>query len=496
MANGRVPPPTPNTGNPFQIATLPANSQLQPDLVDQKYPAGTIPTMRVLPVVASGNPQVNAAAKSVVIQETPSTPTFVGENGITVSGEDISAYQFATAGQGGFWSAGKEMESHFGAGITSGILQVTGVNQILLWQFNLDVQYVLRSMTLNVVTAQSGQSFGFGLFSSPSSITGSANLLYQTGAIDASATGLQIVSVPSVVLPPGTYFFAACATSTGITCTAFEGNSPIMTNMLNLAGGFSGGNGPTGADANNSNLGTGTTQTVSVTPAQPNDFIFAATNNYEASTPAGWSSPGSGLYTTQASGSGPVTFSTNATGIGAPSNEWANVIASFAVNGVPTVVQSISFGSGGIGSGPHTATYGSNAVAGQASVVLFCSNTPGSAGYSNITVSDSQGNNYQVFQIGQNFDGTYIVGAFLAVALGVQSGPLSVTITLPTSIGGGLGQGYLYSGLAGTGNYGVYKNAFAAEPSVASVMPNSLNPANFGNQSVNENNMPAVFWGV
>jgi len=73
MANGKVPPARPTTQNPRQIGTIPANSQLQPDLTGQSYVSGQYPTTRVMPVVPSGVAGNVSNTVSVVQVATDST---------------------------------------------------------------------------------------------------------------------------------------------------------------------------------------------------------------------------------------------------------------------------------------------------------------------------------------------------------------------------------------------------------------------------------------
>jgi hypothetical protein len=205
--------------------------------------------------------------------------------------------------------------------------------------------------------------------------------------------------------------------------------------------------GPTGPDAQASAIGTGATMSVTVAPENDDDFIIALTNNYEANTPDGWSSPTGGLFTIQPNNANPVTFTTNSTGISVPNDEWAVVIASFQVNGTPTQAQTVSFGSGSIGSGPHSLTFEYDVPVGDIIIVSFCINTPTNVSYADLTVTDNSDNEYQVYQIGQNFNGEYVVGAFLAVAMAVQPGTNTVTVTLPFNIGGASGAVFDYSGI-------------------------------------------------
>ncbi|HXC43866.1 MAG TPA: hypothetical protein VNY51_10150 [Candidatus Dormibacteraeota bacterium] len=167
----RTPPPVPNTANPYQVATLPANTQLQPDLVDQKYPLGVIPTMRVLPVLAAGNPAVNAAAKSIVVQEAPSSPslTFTGENGITVSESNnnvtISGNAgFTTAGQGFFYGPGFTNPLQLISDIVTEVAPSDTTNRVYGVAFILHEQWTLRNCVWLGFNQASGAGLGFGIY--------------------------------------------------------------------------------------------------------------------------------------------------------------------------------------------------------------------------------------------------------------------------------------------------------------------------------------------
>lgn len=59
------PPPTPLNSSPGQVASIPQNTQLQPDLTGQSYVGGGLPTIRVMPASANANASINSIVQTV-----------------------------------------------------------------------------------------------------------------------------------------------------------------------------------------------------------------------------------------------------------------------------------------------------------------------------------------------------------------------------------------------------------------------------------------------
>jgi hypothetical protein len=189
--------------------------------------------------------------------------------------------------------------------------------------------------------------------------------------------------------------------------------------------------GDKGADPSVSNnhataTGTGTPQTTAtLTPGTPMTLALFVANADGATTPSGWTrmSSGSKIFSKALSSAAPLSVSNPSTGVGAPSNEWANIIATIARSGNPAVVQTVGTGIAGYS---HAIAFPSNLTAGNCIIASFSGNSPNAASGSP-TVTDSQGNKYVVVEI-VNTVGSYNVSAFLAVAIGCKAGANTVTI--------------------------------------------------------------------
>jgi hypothetical protein len=246
-------------------------------------------------------------------------------------------------------------------------------------------------------------------------------------------------------------------------CYILNASSQLVQAMT-FAGGLSG---PTGDNAHATNLGSDLSgpsgvQSISVTPGSTSNFIMAVPNN-NANTPSGWTQS-NGLYYLKQNNANQVTYTTNSTGLGLPNNEWANVIASYSIGvPTPTQIQAQSLVAGVIMPGPYEVTL-DGVTAGDAIIVSVSSHGSGAFG-GPIIVSDNQGNKYNVYQTSQEQSG-FSTAAFLAVALSVPGGNVTVTVTFPanmTSITNAWVQEF--SGLLGPTSYGqIYYQDFINYP--------------------------------
>jgi len=222
--------------------------------------------------------------------------------------------------------------------------------------------------------------------------------------------------------------------------------------------------GPVSFDASASNTGTGSTQTLSITPASPTDLLIYVTNAEGVpTTPAGMTETQVGTFTQSLTSDATIDVSCPNIGIGV--DFWANVACTLATTTTPNIVFTGSFGGGSIGTGPHTVNLPS-VVAGQAIIVTVSQVGPGvTAGQ--ITVSDDKGNTY-FSVLASNNNGSYTVGAAIFVALGVKGGSTNVTMTLPAPLGNVIAAtAFQYSGISGPQGFGqLYIQDFANYPPV------------------------------
>ncbi|MGA7512272.1 MAG: hypothetical protein WBW46_05225 [Candidatus Sulfotelmatobacter sp.] len=172
-----------------------------------------------------------------------------------------------------------------------------------------------------------------------------------------------------------------------------------------------------------------------ITPGRPTDFALFVVNAADG-VPGGWSEPVGCMYTKQVTNTDPFDVSIPnefySYGIG-----WANVLVTMATNGTPALTNSAGWGSGGIGTGPHTLT-NFPVVKGQCIIAIVAVDGFGdSAGA--VTLEDSIGTNYTVLssQYTINYNGNplvpYTTGAWLFVGFATETATISATMTLPGS---------------------------------------------------------------
>ena len=222
---------------------------------------------------------------------------------------------------------------------------------------------------------------------------------------------------------------------------------------------FGGGKaGPVAADVSTSAQGASGDVVISLTPSNANDFVIVCQSGFEQfSTPEGWTRITDGTYTIQVSNNDELTFD-----LPDPSpSQWAAVMASFVVTGEPSQEQgfAIDFGTGPPES-QYTKTFGEDGVpalnAGDSIVIEFTSYSQTAP---QLTVSDTQGNLFVIYQNSQNFSTGLFATSFMAIALGAKAGNDTVTINV-SNFGTPTGStlfainGFVYSNLAYPVSYG------------------------------------------
>ena len=222
---------------------------------------------------------------------------------------------------------------------------------------------------------------------------------------------------------------------------------------------FGGGKaGPIAADVSTSAQGASGDVVISLTPSNANDFVIVCQSGFEQfSTPEGWTRITDGTYTIQVSNNDELTFD-----LPDPSpSQWAAVMASFVVTGEPSQEQgfAIDFGTGPPES-QYTKTFGEDGVpalnAGDSIVIEFTSYSQTAP---QLTVSDTQGNLFVIYQNSQNFSTGLFATSFMAIALGAKAGNDTVTINV-SNFGTPTGStlfainGFVYSNLAYPVSYG------------------------------------------
>lgn len=112
---------------------------------------------------------------------------------------------FGTAGAVGFWGPG--MLTLFGTTNNGGSVSTTS-NQVTVFQFILESEWVISTVSFYSENASNGNSFSFGIYDYD------GNKLLDSGAMSiAGPTGVKTATITPVILSPGIYYFAQSATS-------------------------------------------------------------------------------------------------------------------------------------------------------------------------------------------------------------------------------------------------------------------------------------------
>jgi hypothetical protein len=132
---------------------------------------------------------------------------------------------FSTVGGGGFWGPGLCENAHEWMGEVTAATISANSNEVRVRQFILQSSFTIGHITTILSNGSfSGTTFNFGIYSA------SGNLLLDSGPLNGDYTedGLvQTLSITSVTLSPGTYYYAQTASESGIQPTGLVGNSSI-----------------------------------------------------------------------------------------------------------------------------------------------------------------------------------------------------------------------------------------------------------------------------
>ena len=160
-------------------------------------------------IIFENNGVLNSSQTLLNITSTDGSIVITDEGSGTLNLQAVTT-GFSTTGYGGFWSAGFPMMIMYVASFTGGTPVSTAVNQVLVWQFLLETPITIRNLSSCVYSGSAGATVNFGIYNA------AGNKLIDSGALSIAITNTQLsVSIAPVVLPAGTYYFAA-SQSTGI----------------------------------------------------------------------------------------------------------------------------------------------------------------------------------------------------------------------------------------------------------------------------------------
>jgi hypothetical protein len=131
----------------------------------------------------------------------------------------------SSSAQASFWGPGLTENMHgFSNGITS-VSLVTNANEVRVRKFTLQSSVTIGHVTTILENGAYSTTFNFGIYDS------SGNLLLDSGSFNGSPLvqgTVQTLSVTSVTLAAGTYFFAQTASYSTIQAVGLSGSGSLI----------------------------------------------------------------------------------------------------------------------------------------------------------------------------------------------------------------------------------------------------------------------------
>ena len=185
-------------------------------------------------IIFENNGVLNSSQTTLHLENTDGSIVITDEGSGTLNLQAVTITTgFSTTGYGGFWSAGFPMMVMYVASFTDGVLVSTAVNQVLVWQFLLETPITIRNLSSCVWSGSAGATVNFGIYNA------AGNKLIDSGALSIAISNTQLsVSIAPVVLPAGTYYFAASQSADFGEVLAF--NLSIVAAVTTVSAGGSG----------------------------------------------------------------------------------------------------------------------------------------------------------------------------------------------------------------------------------------------------------------
>ena len=167
-------------------------------------------------IIFENNGVLNSSQTTLNLENTDGSIVITDEGSGTLNLQAVTT-GFSTTGYGGFWSAGFPMMSMYVNNFTGGDIVSTAVNQVIVWQFLLETPITIRNLSSCVYSGSAGATVNFGIYNA------AGNKLIDSGALSIAITNAQLsVSIAPVVLPAGTYYFAASQSTSSGQVLAFD----------------------------------------------------------------------------------------------------------------------------------------------------------------------------------------------------------------------------------------------------------------------------------
>ena len=181
-------------------------------------------------IIFENNGVLNSSQTLLNITSTDGSIVITDEGSGTLNLQAVTT-GFSTTGYGGFWSAGFPMMSMYVTSFTGGDIVSTAVNQVIVWQFLLETPITIRNLSSCVYYGSAGATVNFGIYNA------AGNKLIDSGALSIAITNAQLsVSIAPVVLPAGTYYFAASQSTSAGQVLVFNLNNIAAVTTVSAGG--------------------------------------------------------------------------------------------------------------------------------------------------------------------------------------------------------------------------------------------------------------------
>ena len=179
-------------------------------------------------IVFENNGVLNSSQTLLNLESTDSSVTVTDLGGGNINLQS-SGKGVTTAGLGGFWGAGKEMETFYGT--SQSAANVNTSNVVDVFQFVLQNSYTISRVSC-IVSGASGNTANFGIYDQ------NGNKLLDSGAMSMASLGQVTSTITSVALSAATVYYFAQSGSTGgpMSVDGFGLAADAIVDMMNAHG--------------------------------------------------------------------------------------------------------------------------------------------------------------------------------------------------------------------------------------------------------------------
>jgi len=151
------------------------------------------------------------------------------------------------------------------AGVAATFSQAINVPEI--FEFNLPIQAKVTEITFNIIAAAAASTGDLGMYNS------SGTLVWHTGSITTTSTGVQTITITTATLNPGQYYWASCESSVSVTATSITTTATAFGAIMGAANSPAHSWGNDATDTCTAGVLPGTITTTNITNQTGNGFV-------------------------------------------------------------------------------------------------------------------------------------------------------------------------------------------------------------------------------